>query len=300
MKVDAEKAKELGGVLVEAIHLASGLVKPGNKLIDVASAAEKFLKDKGYGIAFPINISVNEQAAHYTPSLDDSKTFSNTDVVKIDFGAEKDGILSDCATTIDLSGKYLALVQAANEALDSAISTIKAGVALNEVGKAIAKSIESRGFVPIRNLGGHGIDEHDLHAEPFIPNFDNRDETRLEEGMMIAIEPFATTGKGLVVDSDLREIYSYIESSSVRSGDARLLLKEIETKYDKEPFAVRWLSNVIDSKFKLYAAIGELVRAGALEPHPTLVEISNGIVSQAEAQLIVEKDGCEVITKISK
>jgi methionyl aminopeptidase len=299
-KVDAEKAMEVGAVLVEAIQMARGLVKPGNRLADVADAAEKFLKDKGYGIAFPMNISINEQAAHYTPSIGDGKSFSATDLVKIDFGAEKEGTLSDCAVTVDLSGKYASLVEAANEALDSAISVVKAGVTVNEIGRVIAKAIESRGFKPIMNLGGHGIGEHDLHAEPFIPNYDNKDDTKLEEGMMIAIEPFATTGKGMVVDSDVREIYGYVEGGSVRSADARLVLREVEAKYSKEPFAVRWLSGVMDSKFRLYAAIGELVRYGAIEPYPTLVEVSKGAVSQAEAQLIVEKEGCKVITKIDQ
>ena len=133
--------------------MAKGMVRPGAKLIDVADAAEKFLRDKGYGIAFPMNISVNEQAAHYTPCLDDDKAFSNADLVKIDFGAEKDGYLGDCAITIDLSGKYSGLVSAANEAMAKAISIVKAGVQVSEIGKVIAESIESKGFSPIKNLG---------------------------------------------------------------------------------------------------------------------------------------------------
>jgi methionyl aminopeptidase len=116
--------------------------------------------------------------------------------------------------------------------------------------------------------------------------------------MVLALEPFATTGRGMVIDSDLFEIYHYNANASVRSPDARMLLKEIEAKYSKEPFAVRWLSNIIDTKFRLYAAIGELMRTGAIEPHPTLVEVSNGIVSQSEAQLLVTKDSCEIIAKV--
>jgi methionyl aminopeptidase len=297
-KQDTEKVRAVGKVLGEAILLAKGHVKPGVKLIEVADLAEKYIRSKGFGLAFPMNISINAQAAHYTPSLDDDKVFSNTDVVKIDFGAEKDGVLSDAAMTIDLTGKYQELVQASKDALNNATAMIKAGVTVGAVGGVIAKAIEAKGFSPIKNLGGHGVAEHELHTEPFIPNFDNGDETELEEGMVVAIEPFATTGKGFVTDSDLHEIYSYTSSASVRSADARLLLKEMESKYSKEPFAARWLSSIINSKFKLYAALGELVRAGAIEPHPVLVEVSNGIVSQAEAQLIVGKEGCEVVTNL--
>jgi len=67
--------KELGAVSVEAMKHASQLVKPGAKLLDVANSAEKFVKDKGYGTAFPINLSVNAQAAHYTPTLDYMRMF---------------------------------------------------------------------------------------------------------------------------------------------------------------------------------------------------------------------------------
>ena len=82
------------------------MVKPGARLLDVAESAEKFLKDKGFGLAFPINLSVNEQAAHYTPSVGDERIFTENDLVKIDFGAERNGLLGDGAITVDLSGKH--------------------------------------------------------------------------------------------------------------------------------------------------------------------------------------------------
>ncbi len=296
--VDKEKLRGVGKVLSEALLMSKGMVKPGVKLITVAEAGEKFVRDKGYGLAFPMNISINEQAAHYTPCLDDDKVFTSNDLVKLDFGTEKDGYLGDCAVTVDLTGKYSGLVSAANEAMAKAISVVKAGVKVNEIGKVIAESIESKGFFPIKNLGGHGVNEHELHAEPFIPNYDNGDETELEEGQVIALEPFATNGKGFVADSDIHEIFSYVDESTTRSADSRLLLKEIAAKYKTEPFAARWLSNKINSRFRLYAAMGELMRAGAITPHSTLVEVSNGMVSQSEAQLIVEKDGCEVLAKV--
>lgn len=292
--------REIGKVSSEAMLYAADLVKPGAKLLDVANSAEKFLKDRGFGCAFPINLSVNDQAAHYTPTVDDEKVFTVDDLVKVDFGAEKNGLLGDGAITIDLSGKYMKMVDAAEKALDSAIKTVKHGVSVCDIGKAISDTVESEGFNPVKNLGGHGVEVHDLHAELFIPNYDNGDFTVLEEGMVVAIEPFVTTGNGMVTDSDLCEIYSYVEDMPVRSPEARKLLQHISEQKNKEPFAVRWLSELVDSKFRLYAAVSELVKSGAIEPHPTLVEISGGMVSQAEAQLVVTKDGCEVITRALK
>ncbi|MDE1868988.1 MAG: type II methionyl aminopeptidase [Candidatus Micrarchaeota archaeon] len=295
---DINVMKDVGKASVEAMLKAKQLIKPGAKLLDVADAAEKFLKEKGYGIAFPINLSINEQAAHYTPTLSDEKVFGDDDVVKIDFGAERDGILGDGALTVDLSGKYQKMVDAASAALDNAISTVRHGVTVRRIGAEIASTIEKAGFKPIRNLGGHGIHSHELHAELFIPNYDNGDDTVLEEGMTVAIEPFVTDGRGMVVDSDLIEIYSFAGTAAIRSPDARALMNEIAAKYPTEPFAARWLSNVIDSKFRLYAAVRELLRSGCLSPHPTLIEAGNGMVTQAEAELVVGKGGCEIVTKV--
>jgi methionyl aminopeptidase len=296
-KEDIETLKEVGKISSEAMVYAANMVKPGVKLIDVAVAAEKFLIDKGFTPAFPLNLSINEQAAHYTPTFEDAKTFTKDDLVKVDFGAAKNGLLGDGAITVDLSGKHKAMVDAADKALDNAIAAVKHGVSVCDIGKIIAETVEAAGFKPIKNLGGHGIEVHDLHANIFIPNYDNADFTVLEENMVIAIEPFVTTGKGMVVDSDICEIYNYEQDAAVRSPEARKLLEKISKDYNKEPFAVRWLSDIVPSRFRLYTSILELARAGALHPHNVLTEISAANVAQAEAQLIVTKEGCEVITR---
>lgn len=302
METSAEslnELKEIGKVSSEAMLYAASLVKPGARLLEVADLAEKFLKGKGFGFAFPINLSVNEQAAHYTPSFGDEKRFEN-DLVKVDFGAEKNGLLGDGAITVDLSGRHTDMINAAERALDAAIATVRHGVSVCDIGRTIEESVKSAGFVPIKNLGGHGIKEHDLHAELFIPNIDNGDFSILEEGTVVAIEPFVTTGKGFVTDGDTCEIYTYVTDAPVRLPESRTLLKYISENHGKEPFAVRWLSGVVNSKFKLYAAISELSRSGAIEGSPTLVEASGAPVAQAEAQLYVTKDGCEVLTRVKK
>ncbi|MGD0510231.1 MAG: type II methionyl aminopeptidase [Candidatus Micrarchaeaceae archaeon] len=292
--------KEVGKASSDAMLYAADMVKPGAKLLDVAEAAEKFLRDKGFAAAFPINLSINEQAAHYTPSVGDEKVFTDKDIVKVDFGAMKDGMLGDGAITVDLSGKHQKMIEAADKALDSAIALVRHGVSVCDIGKAIFETIEPYGFRPVMNLGGHGIGVHDLHTDPFIPNYDNADFTVLETGMVVAIEPFVTTGEGMVANSSTCEIYSYVENAQVRSPDARNLLEIISKDNAKEPFAIRWLEKYLPSKFRLYAAVAELVRAEALEPHPMLIETSGGPVAQAEAQLLVTDEGCEIITRAKR
>ncbi|HVC58574.1 MAG TPA: type II methionyl aminopeptidase [Candidatus Acidoferrales bacterium] len=289
--------KDVGAASKEAMLKAKAMIKPGVRIIDVAEATEKSLREKGYGLAFPINLSINEQAAHFTPSVGDDSVFPEDALVKIDFGAEKNGFLGDGAITLDLSGRHSKMVEAATMALDNAISHVKAGAEVGKIGGVIEETITKMGFKPIKNLGGHGVEEHDLHAGIFVPNFDNHDDTVLEEGEVIAIEPFVTNGRGMVVNSDACEIYSYAGAVAIRSADARKVLEHLDANHPTEPFAVRWLANVVDSKFRLYAAIGELLRAGAIEPHNGLIESANGMVAQAEAELLVQKGGCEIITK---
>ncbi len=292
-------AMEVGKASQEAIVAASRLVKPGARLLDVAEAAEKQLRATGFGLAFPLNLSQNERAAHYSPSFDDASIFSEKDLVKIDFGAEKHGMLGDGALTVDLSGEHGKMIEAAELALDNALSMVKEGVEVKKLGAEIAKTVEKAGFKVIMNLGGHGIEDNDLHTGSFIPNYDNGDTTVLEEGTIIAIEPFITTqsGKGQVTEGDNTEIYTYAGGMIPRGDGARKLLKEIETKYPKNPFAARWLLGSEMSKFSLYSAMSELYRNGCIDPSPVLVEAGMAPVAQAEAELLVEYDSCRIITR---
>jgi methionyl aminopeptidase len=290
--------RDIGRITFATLKEASTFIKPGIKAYDIAEKIEKSIIDKGYMCAFPLNLSVNSEAAHYTPKLNDDRVFNENDLIKIDFGIEKEGVLSDCAISIDLSGKNQDLIDASREALENALSVIKAGVPVNKIGKEIEDTIIKRGFIPIKNLGGHGVGIHALHSGIFIPNFDNGDTTKLNEGETIAIEPFATNGKkGIVIEGDFCEIYQFDTEVSVRSPNARKLLNEIKTKYASEPFAVRWLSEIVDSSFGLYSGISELFKAGVLSAYPVLIEQSNGLVAQTEVEVLVGNDSCEVLTK---
>ncbi len=291
-------AMEVGKASQGAIVAASRLVKPGVRLLDVAEAVEKQLKAAGFGLAFPMNLSQNERAAHYSPSFEDQAVFSEKDIVKIDFGAEKGGALGDGALTVDLSGQHGKMIETAERALDNALSMVKAGVEVRKIGAEIAKTVENAGFRVILNLGGHGIGENDLHTGSFIPNYDNADETVLEEGSIIAIEPFITmkSGRGHVTEGESQEIYSFVGGSLPRGESARKLLKEIEAKYPSNPFAARWLGSGM-SRFSLYSGISELSRIGCISASPVLIEAGGAPVAQAEAELLVEHDNCRIITR---
>lgn len=294
-----ETIKEVGKVSYEALQYAKTVIKPGVKLLDAAEKIEAFISGKGYEMAFPVNLSINSSAAHYTPEAADSSVFTENDVIKVDVGARSDTYLGDCALTVDLTGKNAAIVDATEEALAAAISMVKAGRKVCEIGAEIERVASSKGFKPIRNLGGHGISQEDLHAGTFIPNFDNGDESELEEGEVIAIEPFLTNGEGSVKDGPSLQIYQKIGSPQVRSSSTRDVAAFIDAHYSTYPFAVRWLTKNMkgQSEFAVLKAVAELASAEALEPFPVLIERAGGMVAQAEKAMIVDKDGCTVITQ---
>lgn len=155
---DYKKLKEAGKVSKEALQHARTIVRPGAKLLDIAEGIESFMKEKGYDCSFPVNLSINDSAAHYTPEFDDNSVVPQGAVIKVDIGARKEVYLTDCAMTISFSDKHSKLVEASEKALENAISMVKAGRAVNEIGREIDKVAKSYGFNPIRNLGGHGIE----------------------------------------------------------------------------------------------------------------------------------------------
>jgi len=294
---DENLLKEVGKVSFEALSFARSLVKPGARKLDVADSLENFMRERGFGLAFPVNLSSNEEAAHSTPESGDKSVFGDEDLVKVDLGARKGDALGDCAITIDLSSEYGKLVEASEEALEAAISMVKSGLPVREIGKSVGEIAAKYGFNPIRNLGGHGIEKGDLHARIFIPNYDNGDSSVLEEGQTIAIETFITTGKGYVSDGDYVQIFRKLGPAQLRSQDSREVAGFIDENFSTYPFALRWLSSKFGSEFKVKAALNEMARIENIESFPVLIESSKGMVAQTEKEMIVEKDSCNVITK---
>jgi len=283
-----EKYRKAGKILSEVRAEAVKKVTEGASLLSVAEFTENLIREKGGQPAFPVNISRNDEAAHSTPSFNDTAVFGK-DMVKLDIGVHIDGYIADTAVTVDLSGNPK-LVEAAEAALDRALKFIHAGVNTSDIGGVIEDTIGTFGFKPIINLTGHGLAQYIQHAPPSIPNKRMPHGIVLEEGDIVAIEPFATNGAGKIHDAGDAEIYHLVAEKPVRHPSARALLQEIG-KYKTLPFAKRWLGERVDF------ALVQLVRAGVIQPYPILKEIQGGLISQAEHTIMVTKEGCEVITK---
>ena len=279
-----------GKISAEVLKYGKTLIKKENSLLDVTEKIENKIFELGANLAFPVQISCNEIAAHFCVEEDD-KTIFDEQVVSLDLGVHVDGAIGDNAYTIDLSGKYGDLVKAAQKALEESLKIINVGTELRQIGKVINDTISSYGYSPVRNLSGHGLDLYNIHTKPTIPNIDNGDKTTLKKGMTFAIEPFATTGSGIVHESGLATVFMLEHKKAVRSSITREILKEIET-YNKLPFAKRWLTRKFGAKANF--ALRELIQLGMIHSFPPLVEVNNGIVSQAEHSVLIDDEG-EVI-----
>ena len=285
-----EEWRKAGMAASAALWFGEKLIKPGVKVLEVAEKVEKKIKEMGAECAFPANISINSVAAHYCALPEDTLEFKEGDIVKLDVGAHINGCIADNATTISLT-KDKELERAARKALNEAMKVVRPEIKVRQIGQAIEGTIKSCGFNPIRNLGGHSIEKYIVHAGIFIPNYDNGDERVLKEGMTIALEPFATTGMGMVKNGKPSGIYRLIRKKPVRNPVARKILETVEKEYKTLPWAKRWI-RIPMSEF----AINLLEKEEAINQYAQLVEQTGGVVSQAEHAMIV-KDKPIILTK---
>ncbi len=273
------------------------LIMVGETLLDIAETVEKMIFEEGAKPAFPVNISINEIAAHYTPEFECDKLLGESDIVKIDLGIEVEGALSDTAYTIDLGGKHGKLVQASEEALANAIKMIKPGTEVGNVGGTIEETIKGHGFKPIANLSGHMIKSNQLHAGVEVPNIKTNDSYKFQEGDIFAVEPFATTGSGYVEDLEHVEIFSLYSVGNIKMRQSRKIVEYVVSNYGMLPFAERWVRKNFPSRLLVSAALKELLQNHFIRGYPVLREVSRGLVAQTEHTILVTSDGCEVLTK---
>ncbi|QSG11888.1 Methionine aminopeptidase [Halapricum desulfuricans] len=285
-----EKCREAGEILAEVRDEAAEKVEVGVSHLEVAEWAEQRIRELGGEPAFPVNISIDEEAAHATPKIDDDSTFGE-EMVNLDIGVHVDGWLADTAVTVDLSG-HGELTRASEEALDAALELVEPGVETGEIGAAVESVIDGYGFNPVVNLTGHGLGHWEQHTTPNIPNREVSQSTTLEVGDVVAIEPFATDGSGKVSEGSDEEIFALDSEGSVRDRTARQALNQIVEEFRTLPFATRWLDV---SRPKM--ALRRLKQQDIVHGYPVLKEDDGYYVSQKEHTIIVTENGCEVTTR---
>ena len=273
-----EKLRKAGRVSAEARDLGISLCTPGAKLYDVAQEVEGYIRKHGCGLAFPCNISINEVAAHYTPSCNDKSVFQLGDVVKVDCGGFLDGFIGDTAATVEVgTHAYRELVESSKRARNTVAEFVGDGVPLNEIGATIEASVKRDGFKVVQNLCGHQIEQWDLHAGFSIPPYDSGDTTKVTAGMTFAVEPFVTNGGGAVVNGKPGNIVVISHDHDVDDPKAQEFLEYVREEFHTQPFCARSCDFKDAEKHVRY-----LIRKGVLYSFAQLVEIKGGMVSQHE------------------
>lgn len=207
--------REGGNILASILAKLGDMVKPGvttedlekeaNRLILAAGGRPAFKGYKSGGAKpFPTTLctSINNAVVHgpATPA----KVLNDGDIVGIDIGMQypaKGGKYTDMAITVPVGKvdkKILNLLEATKKSLDMAISKVRAGAEIREIGIAVQRYVEARGYSVVRDLVGHGVG-NEVHEAPQVPNFEipkkSMDNIILKAGMTIAIEPMVNMGK---------------------------------------------------------------------------------------------------------
>ena len=285
-----------GQIAAKAREYGRNLVKEDVSILEIAEKIENKIVELGGKIAFPVDVSSNFIAAHDCPLFNDPRSLKKGDLVKLDLGVHVNGYVVDTACTVEVGDtKHAEMINAVEEALKEAIKIFKPGTKIGDVGARIEKVIKDKNFSPVRNLSGHEVGHYLIHAGLTIPNYNNGNQTELQENQVFAIEPFATTGDGIVIEGKPAEVYAMINEKPVRDENTRMVLAFIKEDYKTLPFAKRWIAKKFNM-LKANIALTSMERTGIIKQYSRLVERTKKPVAQAEHTVVVA-DNPIVLTK---
>ncbi|OJT21682.1 type I methionyl aminopeptidase [Archangium sp. Cb G35] len=195
--------REAGRIVSEILDELEKAVAPGVTTWDLDALSEKLIYQKGARPAFKgyhgfpacLCASVNDEVVHGIPSK--RRKLREGDLMKLDFGVAYRGYFGDSARTVPVgkvSAEAQALVNTTREALHKGIQAMVPGNRLGDIGHAVQRHVEARGFSVVRLFSGHGIGRR-LHEEPDVPNYGQPGSgLKLRPGMVLAVEPMVNQG----------------------------------------------------------------------------------------------------------
>jgi methionyl aminopeptidase len=204
---ELEKMHRAGLLVWEVLEKMRAMVRPGISTKELDEFAETYTTKhhakpafKGYrGYPGSVCTSINDEVVHGIPSS--SRKVREGDILSMDFGVVLDGYYGDAALTVPV-GKIAPerekLLRVTRESLERGIEKIRAGNRLSDVSAAVQEWVEKNGYSVVREFVGHGIGTK-MHEDPQLPNYGTPGHgPRLQEGMVLAIEPMVNTGSPAV------------------------------------------------------------------------------------------------------
>jgi methionyl aminopeptidase len=291
-----ENLRAAGRIAGEVRRLGASRIVRGARLRDVCEEVEADIERRGGGVAFPVQTSRNEIAAHYCPAPDEETRYEEGDLAKLDIGVHVDGWVVDTAVTVNVGDRpeNRPFIDAAEAALLAAIGVARANVRVREVSAAIERTLDAHRLRPMRNLCGHGVGRYIVHSPPPIPNSPEPTDVALAEGAVVAIEPFATDGHGLVAERGAAEVFR-VDPDRLDPTDLDEGLVGALRGFRGLPFARRQLRGFAPGLVE--GTLQALRQRGQLTSYPPLVERSGRKVAQAEHTLYLGREGTEVLTR---
>jgi methionyl aminopeptidase len=304
-------------------------IKVGMDLHEISSFIEEEIKKEvNYdlnnplekGIGFPVGLSLNNLAAHYTPNFEESKIFlKNTDILKIDYGIHFNGVIIDSAFTFSFNPLYEEFIQISKNVTNYAVSLCGPDVILGEIGEKIheyvlSKEIEIEGKIynldVMQDLSGHKIDVFKIHAGKAVPNIKIFYPVRMKEQEFYAIEPFITTGKGKNIIKGpishfmINNNFELNFNKYIFNKNEKVILEIIKKYYHTLPFCQKWIYQEIlklDSSYLTSLNINKILKKfiekNILQEYPPIYDIDNSIISQFEHTIYIKENGIINLTK---
>lgn len=291
---DVDAAIEAGRIASKALLYGRARIRRDASLLEVTEQVEAYIREQGAEPAFPVQMSLNDTAAHDVARFKDQRILGE-DLVKLDVGVHIDGVIADNALTVDLSSRHRAVLDASKDALSAAMEKVKARRLIAETAQTIHDTILQARMRPIANLSGHGLSRYTMHTSPQIPNIPIQSAERFASGMHFAVEPFATDGYGRVREQGDPELFALKTTRNVRDLIARRGLQIIR-RYQGLPFCTRWLADEIGER-RAEHTINTLMHEHMLHAYAPLVEVQGGMVSQHERTLVIDADKVIVTTR---
>ncbi|MDO5754687.1 MAG: type I methionyl aminopeptidase [Tissierellia bacterium] len=202
-KNEIEKMNIAGDVISGMHEALRDFIKPGITTMEVNDFCETFIRNQGAipaqigyeGFPYAICASVNEEICHGFPS---DYVLKDNDLLKVDTVVEKDGYMADSCWSYGVGNcndDVLKLMKITRKAMYLGIEQAVIGNRLGDIGSTIQEYAESNGYSVVREFTGHGIGTN-MHEDPMVLHYGKKGRgQRLEEGMVITIEPMINQGK---------------------------------------------------------------------------------------------------------
>jgi methionyl aminopeptidase len=237
---EIELIRESSLLVSKTLGEIAKIIGPGVTTLELNKLAEAFIRDHGgvpaflnyHGFPFSLCISLNDQVVHGFPS---KNALVEGDMVSVDCGVILNKYYGDSAFTFaigEVSDTVKALMRVTRECLDLGVEKAVTGNRVGDIGYAVQEHAEKNGFGVVKELVGHGVGLH-LHEKPEVPNYGKRGSgVKLEEGMVIAIEPMINAGRAgvkfwddgwTVSTSDKKPSAHYEHTVAVKKGKVDIL-----------------------------------------------------------------------------